>query len=94
MINVFKFSNLDVFESTSLNFKYTVNTSDTGWPKIYYTKWWCWHNNTYNAEIQESSTDTTTNTYTLLTIITALDNTSKVYFLQEVEKINQIWSLL
>ena len=33
----------------------------------------------------KSSTDTTTNTYTLAQGITGLDNTSKVYFLQEVE---------
>ena len=26
---VYKFSNLDIFEGTFLNFKYTVNTSDT-----------------------------------------------------------------
>ena len=40
---------------------------------------------TLTVKIQESATDTTTNTYTLASGITGLDNTSKVYFLQEVE---------
>ena len=37
------------------------------------------------VKVQESSSDSTTNTYTLATGITGLDSTSKVYFLQEVE---------
>ena len=40
---------------------------------------------TLTVKIQESATDTTTNTYTLASGITGLDSTSKVYFLQEVE---------
>jgi hypothetical protein len=37
------------------------------------------------VKVQESSSDSTTNTYALATGISALDSTSKVYFLQEVE---------
>jgi hypothetical protein len=37
------------------------------------------------VKVQESSSDSTTNTYKLATGITELDSTSKVYFLQEVE---------
>ena len=40
---------------------------------------------TLTVKVQESSSDSTTNTYKLATGITALDSTSKVYFLQEVE---------
>ena len=80
---VFKFSNLDVFEGTLLNFKYTVNTSDTEQRFIIPND--DVDTTTLTVKVQESSTDTTTNTYTLAQGITGLDNTSKVYFLQEVE---------
>ena len=78
---VYKFSNVDIFEGTYLNFKYTVNTTDTDQRFIIPndnvdTK-------TLTVKVQESSSDATTNTYTLATGITGLDSTSKVYFLQE-----------
>ena len=80
---VYKFSNVDIFEGTYLNFKYTVNTSDIDQRFIIP------NNNvdtsTLTVKVQESSSDSTTNTYTLATGITGLDSTSKVYFLQEVE---------
>ena len=80
---VYKFSSLDVFEGTFLNFKYTVNTSDTEQRFIIPND--DVDTTTLTVKIQESSSDTTTNTYTLAQGITGLDNTSKVYFLQEVE---------
>ena len=80
---VYKFSSLDVFEGTLLNFKYTVNTSDTEQRFIIPND--DVDTTTLTVKIQESSTDTTTNTYTLAQGITTLDSTSKVYFLQEVE---------
>ena len=80
---VYKFSNLEVFEGTLLNFKYTVSTSDTEQRFIIPND--DVDTTTLTVKIQESSTDTTTNTYTLAQGITGLDNTSKVYFLQEVE---------
>ena len=80
---VYKFSNLDIYEGTYLNYKYTANTSDTDQrfiiPNDYVDT------TTLTVKVQESSSDSTTNTYTLATGITGLDNTSKVYFLQEVE---------
>ena len=80
---VYKFSNVSLNEGTLLNFKYTANSSDTDQRFIIP------NNNvdttTLTVKVQESSSDTTTNTYTLATGITALDSTSKVYFLQEVE---------
>ena len=80
---VFQFSNLTVYEGSYLNYKYTVNTSDIDQRFIV-------PNNTVDTttltvKVQESSSDSTTNTYTLATGITELDSTSKVYFLQEVE---------
>ena len=80
---VYKFSNVDIFEGTYLNFKYTVNTSDTDQRFIIPND--NVDTNTLTVKIQESSSDSTTNTYTLASGITGLDSTSKVYFLQEVE---------
>ena len=80
---VYKFSNVDIFEGTYLNFKYTVNTSDTDQRFIIPND--NVDTNTLTIKVQESSSDSTTNTYKLVTGITGLDSTSKVFFLQEVE---------
>ena len=80
---VYKLSNLEVFEGTFLNFKYTVNTADTEQRFVIPND--DVDTTTLTVKIQESATDTTTNTYTLASGITGLDSTSKVYFLQEVE---------
>ena len=80
---VYKFSNVNVFEGTYLNYKYTVNTSDTDQRFIIPND--NVDTTTLTIKVQESSSDSTTNTYTLATGITGLDNTSKVFFLQEVE---------
>ncbi len=80
---VYKFSNVNIFEGTYLNFKYTVNTSDTDQRFIIPND--NVDTTTLTVTVQESSSDSTTNTYTLATGITGLDSTSKVYFLQEVE---------
>ena len=80
---VYKFSNVDIFEGTYLNFKYTANTSDTDQRFIIPND--NVDTTSLTVKIQESSSDSTTNTYTLATGITGLDSTSKVFFLQEVE---------
>ena len=80
---VYKFSNVDIFEGTYLNFKYTANTSDTDQRFIIPND--NVDTTSLTIKIQESSSDATTNTYTLATGITGLDSTSKVFFLQEVE---------
>jgi len=80
---VYTFSNVKIFEGTYLNFKYTVNTSDTDQRFIVPND--NVDTTTLTVKVQESSSDSTTNTYTLATGITGLDNTSKVFFLQEVE---------
>ena len=81
--NVFKFSNLTITEGSYLNYKYTASTSDIDQRFIIPND--NVDTTTLTVKVQESSSDSTTNTYTLATGITGLDNTSKVYFLQEVE---------
>jgi len=81
--SVYKFSNVKIYEGTYLNFKYTVNTSDTDQRFIVPND--NVDTTTLTIKVQESSSDSTTNTYTLATGITGLDSTSKVFFLQEVE---------
>jgi len=81
--NVYKFSNLVVHEGSYLNYKYTANTSDIDQRFIIPND--SVDTTTLTVKVQESSSDATTNTYTLATGITGIDATSKVYFLQEVE---------
>ena len=80
---VYKFSNLVVYEGTYLNYKYTVNTSDTDQRFIIPND--NVDTTTLTVKIQESSSDSTTNSYKLASGITNIDSTSKVYFLQEIE---------
>ena len=80
---VYKFSNLKIHEGSYLNYKYTVSTSDIDQRFIIPND--SVDTTTLTVKIQESSSDATTNTYTLASGITGLDSTSKVYFLQEVE---------
>ena len=80
---VYKFSNLNVVEGTYLNFKYTASSSDLDQRFIIPND--NVDTTTLTVKVQESSSDSTTNTYTLATGITGLNNTSQVYFLQEVE---------
>ena len=80
---VYKFSNLVIYEGTYLNYKYTANTTDTEQRFVIPND--NVDTTTLTVKVQESSTDSTTNTYTLASGITNLDSTSKVYFLQEIE---------
>ena len=80
---VYQFNDLTVNEGSYLNYKYTVSTSDIDQRFIIPND--SVDTTTLTVKVQESSSDSTTNTYTLATGISALDSTSKVYFLQEVE---------
>jgi hypothetical protein len=80
---VYVFNNVTIYEGTYLNYKYTVNTSDTDQRFIIPND--NVDTRTLSIKIQESSSDSTLNTYRLATGITEIDSTSKVYFLQEVE---------
>ena len=81
---VYNFSSIPVYEGTLVTYKYTVNTSDPDQRFII-------PNNradtsTLKVQIQNSASDTTTATYTQATGFTSLDDTSKIYFLQEGEE--------
>ena len=80
---VYTFNDLSIKEGSLLNFKYTVNTSDTDQRFVIPNQ--NVDTTTLTVKIQNSSSDSTTNTYTLATGITEITSTSKVYFLQEVE---------
>jgi hypothetical protein len=80
---VYQFNDLTVTEGSYLNYKYTVSTSDIDQRFIIPND--SVDTTTLTVKVQESSSDSTTNTYKLATGLSALDTTSKVYFLQEVE---------
>ena len=80
---VYKFSNLEIQEGSYLNFKYTASTSDLEQRFIIPND--NVDTSSLTVKVQESSSDSTTNTYSLATGLTGLDSTSQVYFLQEVE---------
>jgi len=81
--NVYTFSNLKIYEGTYITYNYTVDTSDVDQRFLIQSA--NADTNTLSVQIQNSATDTTTNTYTKATSITELDSDSKVYFLQESE---------
>ena len=80
---VYKFSNIPVYEGTLVTFKYTVDSTDVDQRFIIPSV--SADTTTLKVSIQNSASDTTTNTYTLATGVTSISSTSKVYFLQEME---------
>src|SRR5210317_647547 len=80
---VYRFSSIPVYEGTLVTFKYTVDNSDPDQrfiiPSVNADT------STLKVQIQNSVSDTTTATWSKATGFTSLDNTSKVYFLQEGE---------
>jgi hypothetical protein len=80
---VYKFSNLTIYEGSYLNYKYTASTSDIDQRFIIPND--TVDTTTLTVKVQTSSSDSLTRTYTRATGITGIDNTSEVYFLQEVE---------
>ena len=80
---IYKFSNIPVYEGTLVTFKYTADSTDVDQrfiiPSVNADT------STLKVSVQNSASDTTTNTYTLATGITSISATSKVYFLQEME---------
>ena len=80
---IYTFRNIFIFEGTYLNYKYTANTSDIDQRFIIPND--DVDTQTVSVRVQNSSSDSITNNYTLANGITGLDATSKVYFLQEVE---------
>src|SRR5210317_2200380 len=80
---VYRFSSIPVYEGTLVTFKYTVDSSDPDQRFIIPSA--NADTSTLKVTVQNSVSDTTTATYTLATGLKSLDDTSKVYFLQEGE---------
>ena len=80
---VYTFSNVDIFEGTLVSFRYTVDSSDPDQRFIIPSE--LADMTTLKVQVQNSSTDSTTNTFTKTTGLTSINSTSKVYFLQESE---------
>lgn len=80
---VYKFSNVNIYEGTLVNFQYTVDSTDVD--QHFYIPSNQADTSTLKVKIQNSASDTTTNTYTRSHTLTEIDSTSKVYFLQECD---------
>ena len=78
---VYKFSNVSIYEGTLVTFKYTVDSTDVDQKFIIPTA--NADTSTLLVKVQESSNDTTTNTYSLAGGYNNVTSTSKVYFIQE-----------
>jgi len=78
---VYKFSNVSIYEGTSVSYSYTADSSDVDQKFLIQSN--LADTSTLKVKVQNSSSDTTTNTYTKSQTLTELDSTSKVYFLQE-----------
>lgn len=80
---VYKFSNVKLYEGTLVTFKYTVDSSDSD--QRFMIRNVDADTSTLKVTIQNSVSDSTLNTYTLATGLRNLNNTSKIYFLQETD---------
>jgi hypothetical protein len=80
---ILRFVNLPVYEGTLITTKYIVDNSNA--EKRYIITDNRADTTTLKVSVQNSESDTTTETYQLATDITQVTATSKVYFLQEVE---------
>ena len=80
---VYKFSSVDLYEGTLVNYRYTVDSSDVDQKFIIRSE--NADTSTLKVTIQNSTTDTTQNVYTLASGLRSIDNTSTVYFLQETD---------
>ena len=78
---VYKFENVKIYEGTAVTFQYTVDSSDVDQKFIIPSN--LADTSTLKVKVQNSSSDTTTNTYTKSQTLTEINGTSKVYFLQE-----------
>ena len=78
---VYKFSGVPIYEGTLVTFKYTVDSTDVDQKFILPTE--NADTSTLLVKVQESSSDTKTNTYTLAGGYNNVTASSKVYFIQE-----------
>ena len=80
---VYKFSDVNLYEGTLVTFKYTVDSTDTD--QKYIIQNLNADTSTLKVTVQNSVSDSTLNTYTLATGLRNLNDTSKIYFLQETD---------
>ena len=78
---VYKFSSLPIYEGSLVTFKYTVDSTDVD--QKFTIPSANADTSTLLVKVQNSSTDTTTNTYALAGGYNNVDSNSKVYFIQE-----------
>ena len=78
---VYKFSSVPIYEGSLVTFKYTNDVNDVDQKFIIPSA--NADTSTLLVKVQNSSTDTTTNTYSLAGGYNSVDSTSKVYFIQE-----------
>ena len=78
---VYKFSNLPIYEGTLVTFKYTADTTDVDQKFIIPSA--KADTSTLLVKVQNSSSDSTTETYSLAGGYNNVTSTSKVYFIQE-----------
>jgi len=78
---VYKFSNLPIYEGTLVTFKYTADTTDVDQRFIIPSS--KADTSTLLVKVQNSSSDSTTETYSLAGGYNNVTSTSKVYFIQE-----------
>ena len=78
---VYKFSSVPIYEGSLVTFKYTVDINDVDQKFIIPSA--NADTSTLLVKVQNSSTDTTTNTYSLAGGYNSVDANSKVYFIQE-----------
>ena len=78
---IYKFSSVPIYEGSLVTFKYTVDVNDVDQKFIIPNA--NADTSTLLVKIQNSSTDTTTNTYSLAGGYNSVDANSKVYFIQE-----------
>ena len=78
---VYKFSSLPIYEGSLVTFKYTVDSTDVD--QKFTIPSANADTSTLLVKVQNSSSDTTTNTYALAGGYNNVDENSKVYFIQE-----------
>ena len=80
---IYTCQSLEVYEGTYVSYTYTYDSSDIDQRFLIPSD--RADSTTIKVAVQNSASDTTSNTYTKATSITELDGTSKVFFLQEAE---------
>ena len=81
LAGIYKYSSVPIYEGSLVTFKYTVDSTDVDQKFIIPSA--NADTSTLLVKVQESSSDTTTNTYSLAGGYNNVTATSKVYFIQE-----------